>query len=441
MRVMSTKKNGKTGSPDKQWGRGELFDLDFPADAEALLSGGENFLTRAFHASGALPCDNGVSRILHAEEFFGGGTGSKLVLSIAYSRPEPNLPEQLFIKFSRNFDNSLRDSARFMMVSEAKFAVLSRSSDFPVTVPRCLFADVEVESGTGLIITERVAFGSNGLEPLYPKCMDYIVPEPLEHYKAIIKALAKLAGTHRRGGLSPDFDNHFPYNREQASSAISIRSSEEKLIRRATGMFEFINRYPQLFPDNIRSPVFHRQFISDIPHVISAEVQIKQLLNGNPDFIALCHWNANIDNCWFWRDYHGTLQCGLMDWAMVGQMSVAQSIHGAISSAGNSIWNDHLDEILRVFIAEYAAHGGPLLDLEELRLHILLLLAVAGVSYFMSAPVAISREITDLDTVESYQDECFRRHENARIQLHMMTKMLNVWQTRKLGDLITQVAV
>lgn len=421
------------------WTRGDLFGLEFPADARALQSGGESFLTRAFHASGALPPDSEVSRIVQAEEFFGGGTGSKLLLSVVYDPPQPDLPQRLFVKFSRNFDEELRDRARFMMVSEARFADLSRAPGFPVTVPTCLYADVESDSGTGLIITERIPFGSEGLEPHYPKCMDYTVPEPLEHYRAIVRALATLAGTHRAGGLAPDFDRYFPYNREQASAAIAIRDTEEKLLDRANRMFNFIDRYPQLFPDNIRSTALRRQFLADIPRVIAAERQIKKLLTGNPDFIALCHWNANIDNCWFWRDAAGDLQCGMMDWAMVGQMSVAQSIHGAISGAETSLWDEHLDDILQLFVDEYASHGGPRLDVDELRLHILLLLAVAGISYFMSAPVAIEREIDDLDAAESYRDADFRQAENARIQLHMMTKMLNVWETRKLGELVERV--
>ena len=36
--------------------------------------------------------------------------------------------------------------------------------------------------------------------------------------------------------------------------------------------------------------------------------------------------------------------------------------------------------------------------------------------------------------------ESFRVHENARIQLHMMTKSLNVWQTRNLGDVVRNLA-
>jgi hypothetical protein len=179
-------KDKQTASVDRRWVTGEIFGLEIPADAETLVAGGADFLTKAFHASGALAANNRVNRIVEAKEFLGGGTGKKLLLTLAYELPESNLPEQLFIKFSRNFDNELWDRARSMMISEANFAVLSRSPDFPIAVPACLFADVEPESATGLIITECITYGRNGVEALYPKCMDYAVPEPVEHYKAIL---------------------------------------------------------------------------------------------------------------------------------------------------------------------------------------------------------------------------------------------------------------
>ena len=55
------------------------------------------------------------------------------------------------------------------------------------------------------------------------------------------------------------------------------------------------------------------------------------------ELIAFAHWNANIDNCWFWRDATGQLRCGFLDWANAGQISVAQSINGAISGAPDKI--------------------------------------------------------------------------------------------------------
>jgi hypothetical protein len=418
---------------------GEIFGLEIPADAETLVADGADFLTRAFHASGVLAADNKVSRIAKSEEFFGGGTGRKLLLTLAYELPGPALREQLFVKFSRNFENELWDRARFTMISEANFAVLSRSQDFPITVPACLFADVESESGTGIIISECITYGRNGVEALYPKCMDYAVPEPLERYKAILKGLAKLSGAHRGGRLLPAFDSKFPYDPKQAAAVFAIRVPEEKLIQRANRMFDFIARHPKLFPDNVRAPEFRGQFIRDIPDLVAAESRIREVLYGNPKFIAFAHWNANIDNCWFWRDMDGTLQCGFMDWANAGQISVAQSVSGAISGAEPYIWNDHLDELLTVFIEEYAAQGGPRLSLDEMRLHNLLIVAVSGLLHSMGAPIAMERDIRDIDAIESYRADCFREHENARIQLHMMTKMLNVWQTRRLGDVVREL--
>jgi hypothetical protein len=433
-------KSKQVASADARWAPGEIFGLEIPADAGALVSDGTGFLTRAFHTSGALAADNRVDRIVAAQEFLGGGTGKKLLLTVAYQLRQPDLPEQLFIKFSRNLDNELWDRARFMMISEANFAVLSRSPDFPVTVPACLFADVESKSGTGLIITERIGYGRDGVEPLYPKCMDYTVPEPVEHYKAILKGLAKLSGSHRGGKLSPEFERKFPYNRERAAAVFAIQVAADKLMQRANRMFDFIGRYPKLFPENVRVPGLREQFICDIPDLVAAGDRIREVLYGNPAFIAFAHWNANIDNCWFWRDAGGGLQCGFMDWANAGQISVSQSVSGAISGAEPLIWNEHLDELLTVFIEEYAAQGGPRLSLDELRLHNLLIVAVSGVAYAMGAPVAIERDVADIDVIESYRDPRFSKHENARIQLHMMTKMLNVWQTRKLGDVIRKLS-
>ncbi len=64
---------------------------------------------------------------------------------------------------------------------------------------------------------------------------------------------------------------------------------------------------------------------------------------------------------------------------------------------------------------------------------------MSGVAYAMSAPLAIQKDIEAIDAVTGYRDQVFADHENARIQLHMMTKMLNVWQTRQLGDVIRQL--
>jgi len=151
-----------------------------------------------------------------------------------------------------------------MMISEAnsRCSPDRRTSRLPC-LPACSLTSSRCPVPGSLLRTHHLC--RNGVEALYPKCMDYTVPEPVEHYKAILKGLARLSGAHRNGRLSPEFDRKFPYNRKQASAVFALRAPEEKLIQRANRMFDFIGRYPKLFPENVRSPGFREQFIRDIP--------------------------------------------------------------------------------------------------------------------------------------------------------------------------------
>ena len=90
-------------------------------------------------------------------------------------------------------------------------------------------------------------------------------------------------------------------------------------------------------------------------------------LARDPDYVALCHWNANVDNAWFWRDTDDVLHCGLMDWGCVSQMNVGMAIWGAMSGAETELWNNHLDDLLQLFVDEVHSYGGPKLDTDELR--------------------------------------------------------------------------
>jgi hypothetical protein len=424
---------------EAHWVRGDMFGLDIPADIAALTAGAEAFLTAAFHASGALPYSNRVTRIAQCEECFGGGTGRKALLAVEYAIASPNLPNKLFVKFSRNFGDPMRDRSKHMMVSEVKFAALSRTPNFPINVPQCLFADVNTQTGTGLMITDRIAFGTNGIEPQLLKCMDHMAPSPLERYRTIIKSLAQLSATHKAGRLGTAFDKEFPFDKTSVLNADPLRYTDEKLARRIQRIVEFIARHPQLFPRNLVAPEFHAQFLRDAPRVIAKEAAIKQFLYRNSDFVALCHWNANIDNAWFWRDARGELQCGLMDWGRVGQMTVAQTIYGAFSGAEKWMWDAHLDDIVKLFADEYARHGGPQLNIDELKTHTLLVTATMGLAYLMDAPAIIERQIADLDSIANAQDEIFKSNEDARVQLHMLTMFLNQWQTWNIGALVEHI--
>src|SRR3546814_6617522 len=49
-------------------------------------------------------------------------------------------------------------------------------------------------------------------------------------------------------------------------------------------------------------PEFITRFEQEAQRFLEHETAIKCFLHADPKFIALCHWNAHIDNAWFWRD-------------------------------------------------------------------------------------------------------------------------------------------
>lgn len=422
-----------TTPDDARWVPGTHSGLLVPGDAEALLEGGPDFLTRAFRTSGALPDDASVSRIVGTQPVDKGGTGAKLQLTVAYGGAPADLPEELFVKFSRNFGDPLRDSARHQAVSEVQFAVLSGAPGFPVPVPRTLFADIDPQTQTSLIVSASVPYGRDGVEPLYPKCLDHLVPDAVGHYEAILRGLARLAGAHRSGRLPAGFDHDFADAVQPAAFLAALPLA--KVLQRAERLFAFVDRCPQLFPDAVRTAEFRAGFLADVPDVIAASDRIQEVLQGDPSLVAFSHWNANIDNCWFTRDEHGALLCGFLDWANAGRLSAAQSVTGALSGAETSLWETSLDHLLGVYVEELAAHGGPQLDVAALRQQVLLL-AASSLPWSMGSPIAVPREVDDVEALTGPHDPRLALHDNARIQLHMSVRLLHLWHVRRLGDLV-----
>lgn len=413
------------------WAPGDILGLDFPAHPEALRSGGPEFLTRAFRASGALGADNRVTRITGVDEFMLGGTGVKLLLSVAYERDAPGLARDLFVKFSRNFQDKVRDSGRYHMPSEVRLANLSRDPDFPVAVPKCFYADIEQDTLTGVIITERVPYGQGAVEPHYPKCMDQVLPEPLAHYRALVSNLAQLSGAYKSGRLGDVVERYFPLD---VDTLIERRARFEAplLVKRINRLAEFILQHPHLAPAHIADPAFLDEFRADAPLAVEHQDAIWRFLYSRPDLIALCHMNANIDNAWFWRDPDGALRSGLLDWGSVGQMSVASSIWGCIGASEPEIHDRHLDELLDLFVDEYARAGGPILDRGELAQHLELHVMMSAL-HMTTAPPAILREVPDPRVAADRYDPIFTANETARVQLKVTVSLLNMWRRRDLG--------
>jgi hypothetical protein len=357
-----------------------------------------------------------------------------MLLAVDYRTPGPH--RELFVKFSRDFDDPQRDHGRTQMAQEIAFARLSRADRFPVAVPTVLFADYHRASGTGVLITERIPFGRNGIEAQYDKCMDYAMPDQLGHYRAVLSAVATLAGTHAAGRIPNDLSADM----EQLSVGERPLLDARRLHRRVDRLIDFADAYPGLLPANVRSPAFLSQLRGDLPRLLECEPEVWRTLRERTDFTALCHWNANVDNAWFWRDTKGVLRCGLMDWGSVGQMNVAMAIWGAMCSAETRLWNQHLVDLLNLFADEFRACGGPVLDVGVLAKHVLLYASVMGMTWLLDVPGYVRSQAPDLTAESTRMDPAIRDVESVRCRLQMLTNVLNLWRTHDLGHLLDEFA-
>lgn len=420
--------------------RGDETGLAIPAHAGALREAGAGFLTEAFRAFGSLGPDNAVRRVTGMAPCPGGSTGAKLLLSVEYERRAAGLDEHLFVKFSRDFADERRDNrGRWEMAPEVPFAALSRLPGFPIRVPRPYFADYHKESGTGLVVTERIPFGEGAIEPHRAKCFDHLtLPDPLAHYRAVVTTLARLAAAHKSGALAPDIDARFPFD-PVAGSADPIRYDEAGLRAELDYCHRFAVHAPQLLPEEVRTPEFEARMVRDALRIREHEAAIQRYLTGNPDMIALCHWNAHIDNCFFTRQPGGSLDCGLIDWGRVGQITLGSVLWGGLSAAHHAIWNDHIDDLLALFAAEYHAHGGPLLTAQDLEFHLTLHMAAMGVARVLAFPEVIMFRLPGCIEAAGPHDPMFDHVEPARNSLHIYTVFLKVWQRRDFGKALDRL--
>jgi hypothetical protein len=412
---------------------GDATGVLLPTHSKALREAGAEFLTQAFRAFGSLPTDNAVTRITAVEPCHAGNSGQKLFLSVEYAKPDPALHTDLFVKLSRDFADAFRDRRKYELEAEVRLAALSRLPAFPVHVAKPYFADFNHESGGGILITQRIAFGQGGLEPLRAKCMDHTLPNALEHYRATITALARLAAAQDSGQLTPDLERLFPFDAVTAAADLPIPWNATQMRDKVARIGTLVAGSPQLFPAAVTAPGFIARLERDTLNVLRHEAEVRRFLHADPRFVALTHWNTNIDNAWFWRDAAGVLQCGLLDWGMVRQMNLGYGLWGGLSAAEGRMLEAHLDDLLALFARELAAHGGPELPLDLLALHIDLSVAMLGLALMIDLPALIEARLPEAVDADNPHDPLLRRDSVVHGFLHVATNFLDLWARRDFG--------
>ncbi len=180
------------------------------------------------------------------------------------------------------------------MEAEVRLAALSRAPGFPVAVPSVQFGDYHRPTGTGIVITKRITFGDSRIERQYHTCLDYEMPAPVDHYRALLTALASLAGTHRSGRLPARLTGYFPLDVQAATVGERPALRSDQIERRLNQLAEFVENQPGLLPANVCSNAFLTRLRNEATCFARHEA-------ADNDYVALCRWNAIVDNSWFWR--------------------------------------------------------------------------------------------------------------------------------------------
>ena len=419
--------------------RGDRTGLTIPAHAEALLEAGPAFLTQAFHAFGSLPHENRIVRIVSAKPFSAGNSGHKLQLSVEYAHAAAHLDTELFVKFSRDFADPFRDRRRYELEAEVRLAMLSRHPAFPVTVPHAWFADFEQASGTGLVIYQQIRFGESGIEPVHTKCMDHELDRPIRYYRATVTALARLIAAHKSGALWPEVEQLFPFDMSQALADLPIPWSESEVRQKIAGYARFARECPRLLPANIRAPEFIARFEAEAVRLLRDQQKVRVFLYGDPEFVALSHWNTNIDNAWFFPGANGELHCGLLDWGMVRPMNIMLALWGGLSAAQTTMLDEHLDALQALFASEIAANGGPRLDRRKMNLHFDLAVALVGISMMLNIADLILSRLPGAADASGPHDPIIRADTVVHGFLTVFVNFLNLWERRRFGATFAKV--
>lgn len=419
------------------WMKGDCYGLDIPAHTDALLNAGPGLLTSLFQQAGSLSNGNCVKSIASSMVIEGGSTGSKLLIELEYGDDLPHLHRRLFVKFSRDFASKKRDAARYQMDLEVRFAQLSMEPDFPIVVPKCYFADFHTETGTGVLITQCIPFGVDSNEPQHAKAMDYRLPSPLSHYEALVKSLAKLAAESKKGAMGEKISQVFPFHPEQLDVGARRTDSIDEIARKIDSYAEFALRYPNLIPENIRSENFLRRFKEEAILFYARMDNVNDILQSNPELIALCHWNAHVDNAWFWRSDSNEIECGLFDWGNVSQMNVAMALWGCLSAAEIPFLDQYLDYLVELFAAEYVSNPAKIAPyVNTIKQHFIIYMASMGLAWLLDGPINTLNKLGGLEHITRL-DPKIEGNETARTQLQIMTVFLNLWAHTDMKQVIS----
>jgi len=389
-----------------QKGKGIFYGIEFPWDAETLKTMGPAWCTKAFHTAGTISKTTRVSKVKDIKTYIGGGACAKLTFDVEYEGgTTTGLHTKLFAKIPWPLEGKTRSDRMASSVMQQGMEVgeinASRllESRLPFRIPRYYFGDVCNETTNFIIITERIPFGQqegdNKIDPAYEKGRDWeLQGTSEEYYYLLIREGSKMAGMYRAGKLAPLevldklFENaayrpteHWGMRPENSGIGDSEWRAKIKM------GCEFVESTAKaLFPAGCTTPNFMKTYRRVLSTINAYTAETSWWCNRNSDYIAWSHGNLNVDNVFFWRTPDKELQVGVLDWGGARTDSLGWKLWWWLYGCEYEYLNEHIDGMLDCFIKGYHEHGGPLLEMEELKWQFILSAMNQGVGLLGAVP-------------------------------------------------------
>jgi len=392
---------------------GSVFGLPLWRTAEQLRSEqyGAEWLTKAFHAAGTLPADNRVSRLVRVQELnmkgFSkeGGAAMKCFITVEYLKPDPSLHTELFAKYT--WDPATMPPGVINMGQDDSLEVhvaCMLQHLFPFRSPQFYFADLCRENTAYVIITEAVPYSKRGEEqslkpydilPGLGKCQDHLLPNPVEFYFCLFRAMGQMGAWDKLGrfdglfGPSPVFDEqaYLAYNPRPPQSKQTVEMTRTVVAKTLDKEIDFIMNWCEKFvvPEvhNMQKLQKLKEEVLDMSPYFGDMSGTYQ--SNNSDYIAANHANLQADNAWFWRDEYGDLSCGVLDWGGFMRSPIVARFAGCLSGASCDTLMEYIEDICQCYADEYLRCGGPKVSAKEmvLRFHLCYITCVYDLHRFV----------------------------------------------------------
>merc|ERR1711862_585064 len=100
------------------------------------------------------------------------------------------------------------------------------------------------------------------------------------------------------------------------------------------------------------------KFVAEASEMSSYCNEMDFYMYSIPEYFALVHPNAQVDNAFYWKDMAGGVQCGLLDWGGVNLGNIPTCLGNGWMGAEPEVMEEHEDQLVKLFVAEYEKATG-----------------------------------------------------------------------------------